>query len=128
LPAVDHLAQLPVKSAFIFGIDPDAAHANAENAAILSADSARSVLSEFASRVRTHNGIITPADFKRWMNDIKAATGVKGKELYHPIRIALTGSHSSPEFDRIIPLIEEGAAMGLAIPTIHDRIEQFVGV
>ncbi|MGA2536152.1 MAG: glutamate--tRNA ligase [Terracidiphilus sp.] len=128
LPHVDHLAQLPVKSAFIFGIDPDAAHANPENAAILSADSARSVLSEFASRVRTHNGFITPADFKAWMDDIKAATGVKGKELYHPIRIALTGSHSSPDFDKIIPLIEEGAAMGLAIPTIHDRIEQFVGV
>jgi hypothetical protein len=48
--------------------------------------------------------------------------------LYHPIRIALTGSHSGPEFDKIIPLIEEGAAMGIAIPTVHDRIEQFVGV
>ena len=32
------------------------------------------------------------------------------------------------EFDKIIPLIEEGAAMGIAIPTVHDRIEQFVGV
>ena len=52
LPAVDQLAQLPVKSAFIFGIDPDAAHAEAENAAVLAADSARTVLSEFASRVR----------------------------------------------------------------------------
>src|SRR5450631_196432 len=47
LPAVDHLAQLPVKSAFIFGFDPDAAHAESENAAVLAADSARSVLSEF---------------------------------------------------------------------------------
>jgi len=128
LPSVDYLAQLPVKSAFIFGIDPDAAHADPENAAILTDNSARCVLSEFASRVRTHNGLVTPDDFKRWMNDIKAATGVKGKELFHPIRIALTGSHSGPDFDKIIPLIEEGAAMGLAIPTIHDRIHQFVGV
>ena len=128
LPAVDHLAQLPVKSAFIFGIDPDAAHADAENAAILSADSARSVLSEFASRVRTHSGLVTADDFKRWINDVQAATGVKGKELYHPIRIAITGAHSGREFDKIVPLIEEGAALGLAIPTIHDRIMQFVGV
>ena len=58
---------------------------------------------------------------------MKAATGAKGKELYHPIRIALTGAHSGPEFDKTIPLIEEGAAMGLAIPTIRDRIEQFLG-
>src|SRR5580658_1163886 len=128
LPGVDYLAQLPVKSSFIFGIDPDAAHADPENAAILAADSARSVLAEFASRVRTHNGPVSAEDFKIWIDEIKAATGVKGKELYHPIRIALTGSHSGPEFDKVIPLIEEGAAMGLAIPTIHDRIEQFVGV
>ncbi|HXR40031.1 MAG TPA: glutamate--tRNA ligase [Terracidiphilus sp.] len=128
LPGVDYLAQLPVKSAFIFGIDPDAAHANPENAAILAADSARSVLTEFASRVRTHSGHVTPEDFKRWMSEVKAATGIKGKELFHPIRIALTGAHSGPEFDKVIPLIEEGAAMGLAIPTIHDRIQQFVGV
>jgi nondiscriminating glutamyl-tRNA synthetase len=128
LPSVDYLAQLPVKSAFIFGFDPDAAHTNPENAAILTADSARSVLGEFASRVRTHNGHVTPEIFKAWMNDIKTATGIKGKELFHPIRIALTGNHSSPDFDKIIPLIEEGAAMGLAIPTILDRIEQFVGV
>ena len=125
---MDYLAELPVKSSFIFGIDPDAAHADPENAAILAEDSARSVLAEFASRVRTHNGPVSAENFKDWVNEIKAATGIKGKELFHPIRIALTGSHSGPEFDKVIPLIEEGAAMGLAIPTIHDRIEQFVGV
>ena len=125
LPGVDYLAQLPIHSAFIFGIDPDKAHADPENAAILSTDSARIVLSEFADRVRAHTGPVTPELFNEWMNQIKAATGVKGKELFHPIRIALTGSHSSPAFDKIIPLIEEGAAMGLAIPTVRDRLEQF---
>jgi len=128
LPYVDYLAQLPVKSAFIFGFDPDAAHSEAENAAVLAADSARSVLGELAGRVRTYNGAITPEVFKVWINEIKAATGAKGKELYHPIRIALTGAHSGPEFDKVIPLIEEGAALGLAIPTVRDRIEQFIGV
>jgi glutamyl/glutaminyl-tRNA synthetase len=125
---VDHLAQLPVKSAFIFGFDPDAAHADPENAAVLAADSAASVLSEFAGRVRAHAGPVTPEDFKAWMNEVKAATGVKGKELFHPHPHRPHRLHSSPDFDKIIPLIEEGAAMGLAIPTIHDRIEQFVGV
>ncbi len=128
LPKVDYLAQLPVKSAFIFGIDPDAAHAEPENAAVLAMDSARSVLGEFANRVRAHTGKVTIEDFKGWLNEVKAATGASGKELYYPIRIALTGSHSGPEFEKVIPLIEEGAAMGIAIPTIHDRIEQFVGV
>jgi len=62
------------------------------------------------------------------MNEIKAATGIKGKELFHPVRIALTGHHSGPDFDKIIPLIEEGAALGLAIPSVPQRIYQFVGV
>jgi glutamyl-tRNA synthetase len=128
LPYVDHLDELPLKSSFIFGFDPDAAHADPENAAILAADSARSVLGEFANRVRAHAGPVSPEDFKGWINEIKAATGAKGKDLFHPIRIALTGKHSGPDFDRVIPLIEEGAAMGLAIPNVHDRIHQFLGV
>ena len=127
LPKVDNLAQLPVVSSFIFGFDPDAAHAEPENAAILAADSARTVLSELTSRVRTHTGQVTAEQFKTWIDEVKTATGVKGKELFHPIRIAITGSHSGPEFDKVIPLIEEGSAMGLAIPTVLDRIQQFVG-
>jgi nondiscriminating glutamyl-tRNA synthetase len=128
LPKVDYLAELPVKSSFIFGFDPDAAHTDPENAPVLAAPSARSVLGEFASRVRTHGGPVSTEDFKIWINEVKAATGATGKELYHPIRIALTGAHSGPDFDKVIPLIEEGAAMGLAIPNIHDRVEQFLGV
>jgi glutamyl-tRNA synthetase len=128
LPGVDCLAELPVKSSFIFGIDPDAAHADPENAEILAADSARTVLGEFAGRVRAHSGLVTAEGFKTWISEVAEATGIKGKALYNPIRIALTGAHSGREFDKIIPIIEEGAALGLAIPTVHDRIEQFVGV
>jgi glutamyl-tRNA synthetase len=128
LPAVDYLAQLPDKAAFIFGFDPAAARANEENAAVLAADSARTVLAELASRVRTHSGYVTAETFKAWLNEIKDATGIKGKELYHPVRIALTGFHSGREFEKIIPLIEDGAALGLAIPSVPQRIFQFVGV
>jgi nondiscriminating glutamyl-tRNA synthetase len=62
------------------------------------------------------------------MTEVKQATGVKGKDLFHPIRIALTGSHSGPEFDKLIPLIEQGAALQLGIPSVRQRLEQFVGV
>ena len=127
LPAVDHLGQLPAKSAFLFGFDPEAARAMEDNAAALAADSARSVLGEFAARARTQSDHVTPETFKHWMNEIKAATGVKGKELFHPIRIALTGAHSGPEFDKIIPLIEEGAALGLGIPNVQERVAAFTG-
>jgi len=128
LPYVDHLDQLPAKAAFILGFDPDAARVIPDNSAILSADSTRTVLGELAHRARAHNDIVTSEDFKCWLNEIKDASGVKGKELYHPVRIALTGAHSGPEFDKVIPLIEEGAVLGLGIPSVRERIERFVGV
>ncbi len=128
LPHVDHLDQLPAKAAPIFGYDLEAACANEENIAVLAADSARTVLGELGGYVRAHNGRVTPDVFKEWMNEIKAATGIKGKDLFHPVRIALTGAHSGPDFDKVLPLIEDGAELALGISSVRDRIEQFVGV
>jgi glutamyl/glutaminyl-tRNA synthetase len=128
VPYVDTLAQLPAKAALVFGFDVEAARASEENAAVLAADSARTVLAEMADRVRAHAGVVTPEAFKGWMNEVKAATRIKGKELFHPVRIALTGAQSGPEFDKLLPLIEDGAALGLGIATVRERIERFVGV
>ena len=98
---MDYLAQLPAKTAFIFGFDPAAARANEENAAVLALDSARTVLTEFSGRARMHSGQVTADEFKNWLNEIKDATGIKGKELYHPIRIAITGFHSVASLKRL---------------------------
>jgi len=43
------------------------------------------------------------------------------------VRIALTGAHSGPEFDKVIPLIEDGAALGLGILDVRERLAAFVG-
>ena len=128
VPYVDHLDQLPAKVAFVFGFDPEAARADPENAAVLASDSARMVLAEFADRIRTHAEPVTPDLFKTWMNEVKAATGIKGEELFYPVRIAITGERSGPVFDKLLPLIEEGAVLGLGIATVRQRVERFVGV
>lgn len=127
LPGVDHLDQLPSKAAPILDYDAEAARTNPENVLLLDTDSANIVLAEFAHRTRAHLGPVTPELFKEWMNEIKAATGTKGKELFHPVRIALTGAHSGPEFDKLLPLIEEGSSLGLGIMSVRERIQQFVG-
>ena len=128
VPKVDRLDQLPEKAAMVFGFDVEAARAHEENAAVLAADSARTVLAELAGRARTHGHPISAETFKEWLNEIKAATGIKGQELFHPARIAITGFHSGPEFDKLIPLIEEGTALGIGIPCVRERLERFVGV
>lgn len=128
MPAVDHLDQLTPRTLFVFGFNPDEARAREDNAAVLAADSARTVLSELANRVRAHQEAVTAEVFKEWMNEIKQATGIKGAELFHPVRIALTGTHAGPEFDKLIPLIEHGAALNLGVPSVRERVEKFVGV
>jgi glutamyl/glutaminyl-tRNA synthetase len=127
-PAVDRLDQLPSQAAFLFGFDPDAARASEENSAVLSTDSARTVLAEFASRVRADSDSVDLEEFNRWIDEIVTATGIRGGDLLHPLRIALTGSFSGLELDRILPLIEEGSSLGLPIPSVSERIERFVGV
>lgn len=40
-----------------------------------------------------------------WTNAVKAATGAKGKALFHPLRLALTGRETGPEMKLLLPLI-----------------------
>jgi glutamyl-tRNA synthetase len=43
--------------------------------------------------------------FAAWMERIKEATGRKGKALFHPLRLALTGLDHGPELAQILPLL-----------------------
>jgi glutamyl-tRNA synthetase len=36
---------------------------------------------------------------------VKAETGAKGKALFHPLRLALTGAENGPELKHLLPLI-----------------------
>lgn len=127
-PSVDHLDQLTAKALFLFGFDPEHARHVDDNATVLATDSARMVLAELATRVRAHHDAVTPQIFKTWMDEINEATGAKGKDLFHPVRIALTGTHSGPDFDKLVPLIEHGAKLGIGVPSVRERVERFVGV
>jgi glutamyl-tRNA synthetase/nondiscriminating glutamyl-tRNA synthetase len=121
LPGVDHLDQLPAKAAFVFRLDPPKMNADPENVAILASDVGRQVMGTFAAWAMKEPSPMTPERFKALMNEVKAETGAKGKELFHPVRILLTGAHSGPEFDKIIPLMEEGAALGLGVKGVAER-------
>ena len=42
---------------------------------------------------------------------VRERTGLKGKALFHPIRVALTGSDGGPELDLAVPAIDRGATL-----------------
>jgi glutamyl-tRNA synthetase/nondiscriminating glutamyl-tRNA synthetase len=58
---------------------------------------------------------------------VKAETGAKGKELFHPIRIVVTGSHSGPEFDKLVPILEAGSRLPLPkhVMSVWERVQEF---
>ncbi|MFP5226896.1 MAG: glutamate--tRNA ligase [Acidobacteriota bacterium] len=128
LPSTNQLDELPKTAGFIFRFDPAAARANEENAQILATEPAQKVLAAFAARAGAHGGAVAPEQFKAWMDEIKKETGAKGKDLFHPVRIALTGAHSGREFDKLIPILEEGSQLELPVRVLNvrERIEQFM--
>jgi glutamyl-tRNA synthetase/nondiscriminating glutamyl-tRNA synthetase len=127
VPYVDRLEQLPQRAAIIFHTDAQAALASEENAQAFANDKAASVVREFSART-ANDSLLTPERFKAVMNEIKAETGAKGKDLFHPVRIALIGSHSGPDFDRLIPLIEEGSGLPLParVKSVSERVQEFL--
>jgi nondiscriminating glutamyl-tRNA synthetase len=125
LPSVNRLGEIPAKAAFIFHMNANLARADSANAAILASDSARRVLSELSTRIRTKPGPLTAADFNAWMNEISSAAGISGNELYDPVRIALTGSTSGPDFNMLIPVLDQGASLNIGISSVGQRIAAF---
>ncbi len=145
-PSVDKLEQLPERAALIFRYDAAAALSAPDNAEVLAAPKTADVLSTFADGVADALGfqdavafnlqpstsnldppVMNPERFKSIMNEVKAKTGAKGKELFHPVRIALTGSHSGPEFDKLIPILEEGSQLNLPqhVMSVSERLAAF---
>lgn len=128
VPSVSHLDEIPAKAAFIFHMDPNLARADLENAEVLAVGSAHVVLTELANRVREHVGPMTDSDFSAWMNEVKTVTGTNGKDLYQPVRIALTGTQSGPDLDKIVLILEKGADLNLGVRSVRQRLDQFIGV
>ena len=43
--------------------------------------------------------------WSRWTDSVKQATSAKGRALFHPLRLALTGREDGPEMKTLLPLI-----------------------
>jgi glutamyl-tRNA synthetase len=71
---------------------------------------------EDADFVRTAAQALPPepwdaSTWKTWTDAVKSATGAKGRALFHPLRLALTGRDSGPELAALLPLIGRARAL-----------------
>jgi hypothetical protein len=94
-------------------------------------DAARSVARALAEDLAASGRLIDRDVFRAAAQRVRERTGQKGRALFHPIRVALTGEPDGPELDLLVPAIDRGAELpppsGLA-PVIgcRERAAAFV--
>jgi len=71
---------------------------------------ARDVIVAFAQALSARPRL-TRETFREVAQQVRQRTGQKGRALFHPLRLALTGAESGPELDLLVPAIEAGAAL-----------------
>jgi glutamyl-tRNA synthetase/nondiscriminating glutamyl-tRNA synthetase len=107
--SVDRLEEIPDRVRFLFQFDPAASLARPDVAHIVAEPGAREVIAALPGAI---DGRLVDRDaFRAMANRVKERTGQKGKALFHPIRVALTGEAGGPELDMAVPAIERGASL-----------------
>ena len=98
----------------------------AENQAVMSRYAARDVLRRFGLLL-LEGGPLTSDRFKEMIDYLKAELDIRGRELFHPIRLALAGRAGEGDLDRVILLLDEAAALPFAVPvkSTRQRILEF---
>jgi glutamyl-tRNA synthetase/nondiscriminating glutamyl-tRNA synthetase len=128
LKNLDHLSQLPAAAQLIFEYDADGVVRGEETRRVVEDPASREVLKAFITKILAA-GEITYDQFREIAKSVQKDTGKRGKELFHPIRVALTGAVSGPELEKLIPIFEAGAKLPLARPvkSIAQRLREFAG-
>ncbi len=97
-------------AASVFSFDPSSM--DDESKAMLESDDALRVVLAFAEKAESHD-LTTRESYLELINVIKNELKVKGKNLYHPLRLCVTGAASGPDLDLLVPVMELGSRLGL---------------
>jgi nondiscriminating glutamyl-tRNA synthetase len=108
--SVDRLDEVPDRLRFLFEFDPAAALRKPEVAEVLQAAGAREVVAALAGELEGAGRLDREA-FRAAATRVRQRTGQKGRALFHPIRVALTGEAGGPELDLAVPAIDRGAEL-----------------
>ena len=107
--AVDRLDQAPSRLHLVFTADVAAALARAEVRAEFASPEARAVAVALAEELGPLPRLTDREQFRAAAGRVRERTGQKGRGLFHPIRVALTGEADGPELDLLVPAIDRAA-------------------
>ena len=128
--SVDRLEQVPQRLRQLFEFSAAAALEDGAIRGEASEGAARHVIAALAEELQTAPRLLDKQTFRGVADRVKQKTGQKGRALFHPIRIALTGAADGPELDLLVPAMERGAelngATGIARVTgARERAQHF---
>jgi glutamyl/glutaminyl-tRNA synthetase len=131
--SVDRLEQVPQRLKQLFEYSAEAALKQPEIRAEIDTDAARAVIDALAAELETSPRLLDKQTFRGLADRVKQKSGQKGRALFHPIRIALTGAGDGPELDLLVPAMERGAgldpATGVApITGVRERAQNFAAL
>lgn len=123
--SVDRLEEIPSRVAFLF----EWRAGRAADLVRAEADGPRAVAA-FNDAIARSGGLDRES-FRAAAGQAREQTGLKGRALFHPIRVALTAVESGPELDLAVPAIDRGATLGASaglavIPSCADRMTAVV--
>ncbi|HZX11064.1 MAG TPA: glutamate--tRNA ligase [Acidobacteriota bacterium] len=113
MKGVNKFSELPEKFALFFDFSPEKMEEDAQKA--LETDCGRKVIKALNEKL-DQEAKVDFSQLSHISSEIKKDTGCRGKELFHPLRVAITAQTSGLELDKFIPLLEEGSRLNFPIP------------
>lgn len=128
LPGLDHLSQISRKAPQLWSFEAEKAVQDEGVRQVLSFPGAARVVEELRNQLSDGKRDVV-REWSSIVQSVKAASGQKGRRLFHPIRVALTGKDSGPELDKLVPIFEGGSQLELPrrIKDCRSRINDFHG-
>jgi len=110
----------------IFHYDAQEILATVDAHVVLSRYAARDVIRELANQLLDPVPLTTPR-FNEIVDALKSQLDIRGRELFHPLRLALAGRSGEGELDRVILLLEAAAAANfpVAVKSARTRLIEF---
>jgi nondiscriminating glutamyl-tRNA synthetase len=123
--SVDRLSQVPARMKFLFHYEAEETLRDNDLLTEMRAEGARAVVTALAEELASAPRL-DREKFRASANRVKARTGQKGRALFHPIRVVLTGRAEGPELDLAVPAIDLGAELpeSAGIPKIIGNRER----
>lgn len=95
---------------------------------VLARAGARTVIRELGREVLA-GGDVDSDRLKEIFERVKERTGYRGRELFHPLRLALAGRAGEGELDRVVLLLDGAARLPFAVQvkSARERMLEFCG-